>query len=663
MAEFRRILVANRGEIARRVFRTCRSLGIDTVAVYSDADAGAAFVREADIAVRIGPAASSESYLVGEKILEAARQTGADAIHPGYGFLSENSDFAEACVAAGITFIGPSPSAIRAMGLKREAKETMAAAGVPVVPGFSGSQNDDALIAAAGDVGFPLLVKASAGGGGKGMRVVEAADALADAISAARRESLAAFGDDTLILERYVQRPRHVEIQVLGDAYGNIVHLFERECSIQRRHQKVIEESPSPALDEDLRERMGRDAVLAARTIGYTNAGTVEFILGPDGNYFFLEMNTRLQVEHPVTEAVTGVDLVAEQIRVAEGQPLPFTQADLTMNGAAIECRIYAEDAANNFLPATGTLAAWIRPDEPWLRIDSGIEAGDEISVHYDPMIAKVITHGPDCMTARRRMTRALRAMSLAGITTNRAFLVRVLEHDAFIDGDFDTGFIAEHADELRISVDDTTVRLFATAAALHEDAVRASQNTLLPGVRSGFRNVRNQAATATLALCDRKLRVDFDRRRDGSFAVKTSAPDRDGETVEVPAGVSVVSFDDASICLEADGVRHRTSVVRWSDRVTVSSIDAEVTFTVVPLFPTASAEKDAGGAVAPMPGKVIEVSVAVGDAITAGDSLVVMEAMKMEHRLTATEGGVVADVRVAVGDQVDADETLVVIE
>ena len=662
MAEIRRILVANRGEIARRIFRTCRSLGIDTVAVYSDADAGAAFVREADIAVRIGPAASAESYLVGEKILDAARQTGADAIHPGYGFLSENADFSEACAAAGITFIGPSASAIRAMGLKREAKETMAAAGVPVVPGFSGSQDDDALIAAAPDVGFPLLVKASAGGGGKGMRVVENADALPDAISAARRESLAAFGDDTLILERYVQRPRHVEIQVLGDAFGNIVHLFERECSIQRRHQKVIEESPSPAIDDDLRQRMGRDAVLAAQTIGYTNAGTVEFILGPDGDYFFLEMNTRLQVEHPVTEMVTGVDLVAEQIRIAEGQPLPFTQDELTMTGAAMECRIYAEDPANEFLPATGTLVAWPRPDEPWLRIDSGIEAGDEISVHYDPMIAKVITHGPDCMTARRRMTRALRAMSLAGITTNRAFLIRVLEHEAFIDGDFDTGFIAEHADDLHVSVDDATVRLFATAAALHENAVRASQNTLLPSVRPGFRNVRNQPVTTTLALCDRDVRVEFDRRRDGTHAVTTSSPDREGEPVDVDAAVRVASFDDASICLEADRVRYRASVVRWANRVTVSTIDAEVTFAVVPRFPVADAEDDAGGAVAPMPGKIIEVSVAVGDEVSAGDSLVVMEAMKMEHRLTASEDGVVAEVRVAVGDQVDADETLVVI-
>ena len=663
MTPIKRILVANRGEIARRIFRTCRSLGIDTVAVFSDADADAPFVRETDIAVRIGPAASAESYLVSSKILEAAKRTGADAIHPGYGFLSENAGFSEACAEAGITFIGPNANAIRAMGLKREAKARVAAAGVPVVPGFADSQEDEHLIVAAADVGFPLLVKASAGGGGKGMRVVRSAEEVPQALAAARRESLAAFGDDTLILERFVERPRHIEVQVLGDSHGNIVHLFERECSIQRRHQKVVEESPSPVITEALRAEMGRAAVDAAKAIDYTNAGTVEFILSDTGEFFFLEMNTRLQVEHPVTEEVTGIDLVAQQIRIAEGRRLPFAQDDLTQTGAAIECRIYAEDPGNDFLPATGTLTRWIRPDYPWLRIDAGIETGDDVLVHYDPMIAKVITHGADREEARRRMARALREMSLAGITTNRAFLAKVIDHPAFVSGEFDTGFIDEHRDSLRVGMSDENVRLYATAAVLHAHGERVNGNELLPAVRPGFRNLFNQPQEHTLALCDRDVHVGYRLGRNGRFDVEVSSPNLEGESVSTRSKVTLVSHSGHAIAIESDGLLRRYSVVRGDERVTVHSLDGDISFTTVPRFPEAGVEEVPGGCLAPMPGKIIAVSVAVGDTVAAGDELVVLEAMKMEHRLLAGEDGEVSAVNVEVDDQVEADEILVVVD
>lgn len=663
MTDFHRILVANRGEIARRIFRTCRDLGIDTVAVFSDADANMPFVAEADTAVRIGPAPSAESYLVIDKIIDAAKQNGADAIHPGYGFLSENAEFAEACAKAGIKFIGPTAHAIRAMGLKREAKAMVAEAGVPVVPGYAGSQDDDALIAAAPGVGFPLLVKASAGGGGKGMRVVQTADDLPEALAGARREAAAAFGNDTVILERYVQRPRHIEIQVLGDSHGNVVHLFERECTIQRRHQKVIEESPSPALNDDLRQRMGDAAVAAAKAIDYNNAGTVEFILGQDMEFFFLEMNTRLQVEHPVTECVTGVDLVAEQIRVAQGHRLRFKQEDLVQSGAALECRIYAEDPANNFLPATGTLETWKCPTYPWLRIDAGVESGDEISVHYDPMIAKIITSGADSSEARRRMSRALREMSFAGITTNRAFLVKVLEHDQFCDGDYDTHFIAEHEDELRVSVSNETVLHFAAAASLAAHGARESGRSLLPGVRPGYRNVFNHMHTTKFSVGERDVEIGYRVRRNGSFDLQTTWIDQDNAEQTDLGRAIVASHEGNELVIERDGVRERYFVLHHGNRVTVHTLASEITFTVNPRFPEPGAEEVEGGCLAPMPGKIIAVPVAVGDSVSAGQTLVVLEAMKMEHPLTAPDDGVVAEVRVDVGDQVDTDAVLIVLE
>jgi 3-methylcrotonyl-CoA carboxylase alpha subunit len=449
----RRLLIANRGEIALRIIRACREMGIEAVAIYSDADAHAPHVRAADRAVRVGPPPAQDSYLQIGAIIDAAAASSADAVHPGYGFLSERASFARACQAAGLTFVGPPPSAIEAMGSKIGARRLMESAGVPVVPGRTPADQSDAGIAAAAHaVGFPVLVKASAGGGGKGMRVARDASALADASPAARREAEAAFGDGTLYLERLVERPRHVEVQIFADAHGHAVHLFERDCSVQRRHQKVIEESPSPALTPGLRARMGEAAVAAARACGYQNAGTIEFLLdghGDGARFFFLEMNTRLQVEHPVTESLTGVDLVRAQLAVAAGGELPWRQADLSTRGHAIECRVYAEDPAAGFLPQAGPLLLYREPSGPGIRVDSGVEEGAGVPVHYDPMLAKLIASAETRPAAIARAAAALRAFPVLGVRTNIPFLVAVLEHPAFAAGDVDTGFIDAHLPDL----------------------------------------------------------------------------------------------------------------------------------------------------------------------------------------------------------------------
>ncbi len=455
---FTKLFIANRGEIAVRLIRACRELGIDTVAAYSEADADAPHVWLADEAVLLGPAAPAHSYLAIDKIVSAARESGCDALHPGYGFLAENADFAQAVLDAGITFVGPTPQTIRAMGSKTAARATMQAAGVLVVPGFQGddedSLSDAALLDAADGIGFPLLVKAAAGGGGKGMRVVSDPAELPDALAATRREAAGAFGDGRLFLEKLVERPRHIEFQILGDSHGNLVHLFERECSIQRRHQKIVEETPSPFVDEELRARMAEAALAAARAVDYVNAGTVEFLVDEAGDFYFLEMNTRLQVEHPITELATGVDLVQTQIRVAAGEPLPFTQADLRQRGHAIECRIYAEDAAHGFLPATAHIALAVEPSAPGVRVDSGIGnnignnnvSGSNVSVHYDPMLAKLIVHAPTRDAARAKMLTALRNYVVLGdIITNIDFLHDVIAHPAFASGDTTTAFLGEH--------------------------------------------------------------------------------------------------------------------------------------------------------------------------------------------------------------------------
>jgi acyl-CoA carboxylase subunit alpha len=653
----RKVLVANRGEIARRVLRTVRGMGKGAVAVYSDADARAPHVAEADEAVRIGPAPSGESYLAIDNLLAAARATGADAVHPGYGFLAENAAFAERCAAAGLTFIGPPPAAIRAMGSKIEAKRIMAAAGVPVIPGVSGAGlDDDALVRATAAIAFPLLVKASAGGGGKGMRVAQDAGELPAALAAARREARGAFGDDTLLVERYVERPRHVELQIFADTQGNVVHLFERECSIQRRYQKVIEEAPSPAVNAALRARMGAAAVTAAKAIGYVGAGTVEFVLGPDGTFYFLEVNTRLQVEHPVTEMVTGLDLVRLQIEVAEGRPLPFAQDAIRLDGHAIEARLYAEDPARNFLPSTGTILLWQEPELADVRWDSGVVGGSEIGIHYDPMLAKVIAHGATREDAIDRLTSALHGLGVAGITTNRALLLAVLRHPAFVAGELDTHFIERHLPpDARAATHDTAAdRAHAVAAAVFGHETRRRNGGPVPAsIPSGWRNNRWRPQRVQLRVGTETMDVAYVAGSAGRF------------TVDVGGATSAAVLHDSSprgLTLELDGVRRRFTVVTAGDRIAVHSALGTSELVELPRLPAARGVEVASGCTAPMTGVVRTVNVKAGDRVTKGQVLLVLEAMKMEHELTAQADGIVREVRVEVGAMVDPDAVLVVV-
>ena len=671
MRPIRTVLVANRGEIARRVLRTLRAMGLRSVAVYSDADADAPHVAEADEAVRLGPAPSRESYLSVERLLVAARATGADAIHPGYGFLSENADFAQACADAGLVFVGPPPAAVRAMGSKIEAKRIMAAAGVPVVPGTTGAGLDDAaLVREAAAIGFPLLVKASAGGGGKGMRVVREAAALAEALAAARREALGAFGDDTLLLERWIESPRHVEIQILGDGHGSVVHCFERECSIQRRHQKVIEEAPSPAVDATLRRRMGEAAVAAARTIGYVGAGTVEFVLDRDGRFFFLEVNTRLQVEHPVTEAITGLDLVRLQIEIAGGARLPFGQDDLGIDGHAIEARLYAEDPANDFLPATGTVALWERPDLPGVRWDAGVEAGTVVGVHYDPLLAKVIAHGATRGAARARLVEALRRLGVAGVRTNREFLIAALEHPRFVEGATDTGFVERFlpAGARGPASDAAVQRTHAIVATLHAHETRRREGgPIPPSIPSGWRNNRWRPQRITWRAGDGEIEVSYVARPGGRFALEAAgAVEAAGAGSEVWLAAVEPDGDALPVtrlAVEVDGVRRSFRVVVAEPAVIVHSPLGTSELLELPRFPRPVHELVAGGCVAPMTGVVRAVHVAPGDRVVAGTLLLVIEAMKMEHPMRAQVDGVVREVRVEVGQMVDPDVVLVVVE
>jgi acetyl-CoA carboxylase biotin carboxylase subunit len=658
---FQKILIANRGEIAQRVLRGVRELGIASVAVYSDADARAPHVAAADEAVRIGPAPSAESYLAIDRILEAARAVGADAIHPGYGFLAENADFAEHCGAASLAFIGPPVQAIRKMGNKREAKAIMQAAGVPVIPGVSGEgKSDDELAAEARKIGYPVLVKACAGGGGKGMRVVASEADLPGALAAARREATAAFGDDALLLERYFDAPRHVEIQIFGDSQGQLLHCFERECSIQRRFQKIIEEAPSPVVDDRLRREMGAAAVAAGKAIGYVGAGTVEFLVDAAGDFHFLEVNTRLQVEHPVTEAVTGLDLVHWQIRVAQGEPLPLGQDELILNGHAIEARLYAEDPANDFLPATGRIALWEPPELPGVRVDSGVAVGSEVGIHYDPLLAKLIAVGGDRAEAIRRLAVALRRLGVGGVTTNREFLIAVLEHPAFEAGEFDTHFIERHLRPAarRAARNAAAERLHAIAAALHAHERRRGKGPLPPSIPSGWRNNRWRAQDVSYRLgsdsAAEPIEVHYVATGPGRFEVEVG-----GETSQV----AIAEASDGALDLEVDGVRRSLRVAVDGDRSFVHSPLGSADLIEVPRFPPPLAAELTGGCVAPMPGVVREVKVAVGDRVEEGGVLLVLEAMKMEHQLVAYAPAVVAEVRVEVGQMVDPDAVLVVLE
>ena len=650
-----KILVANRGEIARRIIRTCRKMGIATVAVYSEADAEMPFVAEADEAVLLGPAPSSESYLRIDKILEAAALTNSDAIHPGYGFLAENAAFAEACAAANVIFIGPTPDAIRSMGSKREAKALVGKAGVPVIPGYDGSSQDPKDLAKeALEIGFPVLLKASAGGGGKGMKLVREEAELRDAIASAAREGQSSFGDGTLLVEKYIDDPRHVEIQILGDSHGNLIHLNERECSIQRRHQKIIEETPSPALDTALRNAMGEAAVLCGKAINYQNAGTVEFILAPDRSFYFLEVNTRLQVEHPVTECVTGLDLVEEQILVAQGEALRMSQEGVRFEGAAVEVRLYAEDPAAGFLPQSGKVVDWDLPPAEGLRVDSGVEAGSEVGIHYDPMLAKIITSGENRPLALQRMRRALRSLSVQGVTTNREFLLRVLDHPAFIAGDIDTHFIDRHLqDELGDGPSEADEQRAAIAAALADQQRRDRDRVVVPDVPSGWRNNYHTPQSVEYVFGEREVRVDYRHLGADRFTVWTG---------EEARNVRVVSWEPPLVTLEEGAHRWRARISVDGDRTYVHTSQFSIGLVRKPRFPDKSQAVPPGGCVAPMPGKIIELRVAEGDSVQAGQVLMIMEAMKMEHSVTAPQDGTVGQILVTAGDQVDADALLVLV-
>jgi acetyl/propionyl-CoA carboxylase alpha subunit len=622
-------------------------MGLETVAVYSDADADAPFVREADHAVRLPGTSPTETYLRGDLVIAAALQAGADAIHPGYGFLSESADFAHAVVDAGLTWVGPPAAAIAAMGSKLEAKRLMRDAGIPTLP-----WSDDASNFA--DVGFPLLVKASAGGGGRGMRMVRDAADLDDSVAAAQREAAGAFGDDTVFLERYLDAPRHVEIQVIADSHGNVVSLFERECSIQRRHQKIVEESPSPAVDAALRSRMGEAAVAATRAVGYVGAGTVEFVLEGNGEYWFLEMNTRLQVEHPVTEAVTGLDLVRLQLLVAQGLPLPPAALTPTMTGHAIEVRLYAEDAEREFLPATGTLRTFDVPDD--VRLDSGVEAGTVVSPYYDAMLAKVVAHAPTREEAAGRLAAALRRSRIHGVTTNRDLLVRILTEAEFLAGATDTGYLDRHEPaELGAPLLDTAgeaAHAVAAAVALqHGHRRRAAVLGRLP---SGWRNNASQPQRVELERRGQVIRVDYEFGRGGVLAVTLG-----NEQVEVV----VHGIDGEVVDCSVSGVRRRYRVAVTGSAVDVSSPLGSSSYAVLPRLPDPADAVAAGSLVAPMPGAVVRVLSAAGERVVAGQPLVVLEAMKMEHTVASPGPGVVAEVHVVAGQQVDAGMVLAVVE
>ena len=647
---FRKILIANRGEIACRVIATARRMGIATVAVYSDADAQAHHVALADEAWPIGDSPARDSYLVGARILDVAKRAGAEAIHPGYGFLSENAGFADACAAAGIVFIGPPAHAIRAMGSKSAAKTLMQHANVPLVPGYHGEAQDTAtLTAAASQIGYPVLIKASAGGGGKGMRIVTTASEFDAALAGAKREAIASFGDDQVLIEKYLTKPRHIEIQVFFDQHGNGVSLFERDCSIQRRHQKVLEEAPAPGMTADRRRAMGDAALSAARAVSYTGAGTVEFI-AEGGDFFFMEMNTRLQVEHPVTEMITGLDLVEWQLRVAAGETLPRSQADLSIQGHAIEARIYAEDPDRDYLPSIGTLTHLRQPAaSEHIRIDTGVREGDAISPFYDPMIAKLIVWGPDRDSAARRMAQALDAWEIVGVATNLGLLRQIVAAPAFLDAALDTGFIARH------------IHPIPDDPASHATALIAAALTILTGgaetepadpwsVTDAFRLNGTGHQTLLLGASETVTPVQAVHAASGHY--RLTIGDRTVAAHATATGVSI------------DGVRHTISVIRRGDSVTAICRGRARGFTLIdPLAPPNAHGMGSDRVAAPIPARVTHVMVKPGDSVTKGTPLIVLEAMKMEITLPAPRDGVIATIRCAAGDMVDEGTDLIQFE
>ncbi|MEN5070111.1 acetyl/propionyl/methylcrotonyl-CoA carboxylase subunit alpha [Stenotrophomonas sp. TWI1183] len=654
---FTKILIANRGEIACRVIATCQRLGIATVAVYSDADRNARHVRLADEAIAIGPAPARESYLRGDAILEAARRTGAQAIHPGYGFLSENAGFAQACADAGIVFIGPSAAAIRAMGDKSAAKALMQQAGVPLTPGYHGDEQiPEFLRQQADSIGYPVLIKASAGGGGKGMRRVDDSATFTEALASCQREAQSAFGNAHVLVEKYVERPRHIEIQVFGDSHGNVVYLFERDCSVQRRHQKVLEEAPAPGMTPERRAAMGKAAVDAARAVNYVGAGTVEFIAGPDGDFYFMEMNTRLQVEHPVTECITGTDLVEWQLRVASGEPLPLQQEQLQIRGHALEARLYAEDADRGFLPSTGTLRHLRLPaNTAHVRVDAGVEQGDAITPFYDPMIAKLIVWDVDRDAALRRMQQALAECEVVGVTTNAAFLRRLVMTDSFTQAKLDTALIEREQAALAPNDGDSDPALWALAAiagvATSEAARRDARDPHSPWqAQDGWR--LGAAAARALTLEHRGAQR--------SVAVQGAGEQwtvhMDGNALQ---GSGRLAGD--ALRVQIGEQLHRATVIRDGNELYLFGSEGVQRFTLHdPVSEADQSVADAGSLVAPMPGRIVATLVAPGTAVKRGAPLLVLEAMKMEHTLQAPADGTVQGYRVKAGDQVGDGAVLV---
>ncbi|MGH8751528.1 MAG: acetyl-CoA carboxylase biotin carboxylase subunit [Burkholderiales bacterium] len=662
---FSKILIANRGEIACRIARTAQHLGIRTVAVYSEADLNARHVAECDEAVLIGPAPARESYLNIGRIVAAAKKTGAQAIHPGYGFLSENAEFAQACAAAGLIFIGPPAAAIRAMGSKSAAKEIMAQAGVPLVPGYHGADQElKTLTRAAEKIGYPVLIKASSGGGGKGMRIVDSAAQLADAIASAKREAASAFGDDQLLIEKYLVKPRHIEVQIFADTQDNAVHLFERDCSVQRRHQKVLEEAPAPGMSASRRKQMTEAAIACARAIGYVGAGTVEFIVDANDAFYFMEMNTRLQVEHPVTEMITGLDLVDWQLRVANGEPLPLKQNQITLNGHAIEARIYAEDPARDFLPATGSIVHLRTPREnAQLRIDSGVRQGDAIGIHYDPLLAKLIVWDQTRAAALQRMHTALKNVQIAGLTTNLQFLARIVNHPAFAQAQLDTGLIERHRAELIPAPAPASNPILALAAlsellrvehAAHRTAAASSEPCSPWNETAGWRlNLDNHH---TLYFRDGDiLRTVIAHYRNHHYLL---------ELPDVTINASAELNENGELAATLDGLRVHATVVRQPHLISV--LYAGGIHNLIAHDPLAQAmEQEAGDGnlTAPMSGRIIEVMVKAGDDVERGAALMILEAMKMEHTISAPVKGKVQQVNYVKGAQVNEGAELIVFE
>jgi len=648
----KKLLVANRGEIARRIMRTAHDMGISTVAIFAEGDARAPFVNEADTAIFLEGRTSTETYLDVEKVINACKRSGADAVHPGYGFLSENEGFAQAIIDAGIKWIGPSPEVIGLMGDKLSAKNLMTEAGVPTLPAIEINDKLDVL-KAADEIGYPVLVKASAGGGGRGMRIVETKEDLEAAVEGAKREALNSFGDDTVFLEKWLDVSRHVEIQILGDTHGNLVHCFERECSIQRRHQKIIEEAPSPAVTENIRERMGAAAIAAAKKLGYSSAGTVEFLLSGD-EFWFLEVNARLQVEHPVTEEIIGKDLVREQIRVAEGEALSFNQEELSIEGHAIEARLYAENPEKNFLPSPGPVIAWEPSTIGRARFDSGVETGSIITTEFDPMIAKVTVHAPTRREAAARLARVLETTRIQGLTTNRDFLVNTLRTDEYISGDTTTDFIERVNPDRVIPKDQEALQSAAIAIAIESQAKRRANAKINKRIRGGWRNSTMPDEELTLEAYGEEIKLRYKSNRDNSFNFSFE------ETSHV---VTVIDSGYGSVEIDIDGQRSQYTLDKIGEEWLVHSTFCDFEFKELPRYPISSSDDFGGGLVAPMPGAILSIDIKPGDTVKKGDVLVILEAMKMEHRITAPRDGIVGSVQTKVGEQVENEQLLVTLE